>query len=243
MEDSLITITFCDAKTQSDKAENHAGMQIIGKDAECLYTYDKLKEMSEEIENSEFVDISLDKKNKAAVLVIRRYCSSDKKLFRTLSELKWDTQAFMKGRVVNKKARYNLCFADFDQEADYANKKGTIINFSHIRYLNKLRNHIIENLEPGCNLVAEGNFYYDMSKCYIGYHGDFERNVVLGLLLGCTCNITYCWYQYSAQISSPVNISLSSGDLYIMSDKAVGKDWKKKLIPTLRHSVNPHLSK
>ena len=35
-----------------------------------------------------------------------------------------DRKAFMKGRVVNKHARGNLCFADEGHEADYENKKG-----------------------------------------------------------------------------------------------------------------------
>lgn len=30
---------------------------------------------------------------------------------------------------------------------------------------------------------------------------------------------------------------LHYGDLYIMSKKAVGTDWKKKIIPTLRHTA------
>jgi hypothetical protein len=237
MNDSLITITFC------DRAENHKGMQIIGEAATCTYTYDKLKEMSEEIKNSEFVDISLDDDNEAAILVIREFCVSDEKLFKSLSKLQWDTKALMYGREVNKVARHNLCFADYDQKANIPNGKGTIVNFSHLRYLNKIRRTIVEKLDPGCDLVAEGNYYYNMKKCYIGYHGDAERNIVLGLRLGLSQDLTYCWYQSSNQIGEPINITLNSGDLYIMSDKAVGKDWKKRSIPTLRHGVNTHLSK
>jgi len=32
-------------------------------------------------------------------------------------------------------------------------------------------------------------------------------------------------------------IELRGGDIYIMSEKAVGTDWKKKNVPTLRHSA------
>ena len=233
---SLITITFC------DRAENHAGMQVIGSEAGCVYTYDKLNTMSQEISNSEFVDLSLGD-IKTAVLIIRNFYPRNKKLLKELRSLEWDTKAYMRGRVVNKKARYNLCFSNFDQEPDYENKKGTIVDFSHLKHLNKVRNAIMENLEPECELVAEGNMYYDMNKCYIGYHGDSERNVVIGLRLGCTYNLTYCWHQNRDKVGEEIDISLNSGDLYIMSDKAVGKDWKKRLIPTLRHSVNPHLAK
>ena len=40
--------------------------------------------------------------------------------------------AFIKGRVVNKRARWNLCFADCDQEPDYENKRGRIVDFKNI---------------------------------------------------------------------------------------------------------------
>jgi hypothetical protein len=38
-------------------------------------------------------------------------------------ELDVDKKAFMKGRVVKTRAGWNLCFADYDQEPDYENKR------------------------------------------------------------------------------------------------------------------------
>jgi hypothetical protein len=32
-------------------------------------------------------------------------------------------------------------------------------------------------------------------------------------------------------------IPLEDGDMYVMSEKAVGTDWKKKTIKTLRHAT------
>jgi len=32
-------------------------------------------------------------------------------------------------------------------------------------------------------------------------------------------------------------VELHDGDVYAMSEKAVGTDWKKKLVPTLRHAT------
>lgn len=235
MEDArLVTITFC------DRAENHAGMQIIGNEEECPFTYDRLVEMSEEIENSELVDISMGD-NKACVLVARGYCVGHRKLLSKLTALEWDTKAIMYKKVVNKKARHNLCFAEYSQEADFENGKGTIVEFSTLPYLDKIR----RNLEgvAGVSLVAEGNYYYNTDTCYIGYHGDAERNIVMGLRLGKTLDIVYRWYKNSAAVGDEMRITLNSGDLYIMSDKAVGKDWKKRSVYTLRHAVNPHLAK
>jgi hypothetical protein len=69
-------------------------MQIIGNEEECPFTYDKLVEISEEIENSELVDISMGD-NKACVLVVRGYCPGHRKLLSKLTALEWDTKAIM----------------------------------------------------------------------------------------------------------------------------------------------------
>ena len=45
-------------------------------------------------------------------------------LYEELINLDYDTKAFMYGRVVNKSARYNLCFSDHNQEPVYEDKKG-----------------------------------------------------------------------------------------------------------------------
>ena len=88
-----------------------------------------------------------------------------------------------------------------------------------------------------CTLHGEGNRYYDASKCYIGFHGDTERNIVVGLRIGGPFPLHYRWYQNSQPISPIWSVSLNDGDMYIMSYKAIGTDWKKKLIPTLRHAA------
>ncbi len=45
----------------------------------------------------------------------------------------------------------------------------------------------------------------------------------------------YQWYLNSKEIGGVCKINLNHGDIYIMSEKAVGSDWKKKKIATLRH--------
>jgi hypothetical protein len=45
------------------------------------------------------------------------------------------------------------------------------------------------------------------------------------------------WYQLSEPVGEPIELILNDGDMYIMSEKAVGFDWLKKKIATLRHST------
>jgi len=106
--------------------------------------------------------------------------------------------------------------------------------------LNTIRNNIIQYL----NLIninspinAEGNNYYDVSKCYIGMHGDSERRLVIGLRLGKQFPLYFRGYNNSLPISNTLQINLEGGDLYIMSDKATGNDWHKRKINTLRHAA------
>ena len=101
--------------------------------------------------------------------------------------------------------------------------------------------------DKGANLLAEGNYYYEVKKkkkedwiegrCGIGQHGDAERSIVIAARLGATFPLEYNWFLKSKPIGKRMHVDLHHGDLYAMSSKAVGRDWKKKLIPTLRHAA------
>jgi hypothetical protein len=73
--------------------------------------------------------------------------------------------------------------------------------------------------------------------CGIGYHGDTERSIVIGARLGEPIPLHYQWYYRSQPVGNNVSINLESGDIYAMSEKAVGNDWKKSSILTLRHAA------
>ena len=53
-------------------------------------------------------------------------------LFEEQLALPVDKNAFMKGRVVNKRARYNLCFGPDAQEPNYKLKRGRIVAFRDV---------------------------------------------------------------------------------------------------------------
>ena len=144
----------------------------------------------------------------------------------------------MKGRVVNKHARYNLCYGEESQKADFENKKGTVVAFKDVQYLSKLREKLGDVFcEKSKNLLAELNYYYDIKKCGIGFHGDSERRLVIGVRVGASMNLQCQWFIRSEPTGERVEVILNEGDFYVMSEKAVGNDWKKKIIPTLRHAA------
>jgi len=47
----------------------------------------------------------------------------------------------------------------------------------------------------------------------------------------------YHWFKNSEAIGKTIKLSFDHGDMYVMSEKATGFDWKLKTIPTLRHAA------
>lgn len=240
------TLTFTEC------SENHVGMQQIGQklqkglgnqvsDLEILFNFYKNSQYTNQVElhrlNYEVFH------EPAAILIIRNGLEllgiNHDSLFMEQKLLDKDKKALMKGRVVNKLARWNLCFADFQQDPCYEMGRGTVVPFSKVPITNilKERLHLLLGTNITSNIItAEGNYYYNKS-CGINYHGDTERLKVIGVRFGDPMNLCFRWY-YNWKIASEIfTICLFPGDIYIMSEKAVGSDWKKPSIYTLRHSA------
>ena len=147
----------------------------------------------------------------------------------------------MYGRVVNKHARHNLCFGEAHQAPNYEEGMGTVYAFDEVPLLKKIRCGLGEiSGEKGTNLQAEGNYYYDVKSCGIGWHGDSERLKVVGVRLGATIPLVYCWFYKNKNITPVINnrrLKLEHGDIYVMCQKATGDDWKKGNSYTLRHAA------
>ena len=129
---------------------------------------------------------------------------------------------------------------DFDQEPDIANGKGTVVNFKDYPYMDKMRRVASAWVDAPFPLVGELNDYYDANTCGIGWHGDLERKLVVGMRVGPGANgmpLKYQWFHRSSPVGREAQIVLDSGDLYMMSEKAVGFDWKLPSKYTLRHAA------
>ena len=293
--DRVFTITFC------DMAENHAGMQQIGKLAEHGYSMETLRQTQRNFENlgcetklvnlndhfnaqemariagiptlkpfpeqkrteydmspTKATPISHYQPPEAAVLVVKNGITTllnlkeNGKLHKepkyTVDDLRkehgndhivenvMDKHALMRGKVVVKHARYNLCFSDHHQEPDIAKGRGTVLAWDEIPFTRLLRVNLGKVIDGGEKLVAEANYYMDLNVCGIGYHGDAERKRVVAARMG-AMPIYYQWFHKSEPISKRIEIDLEDGDLYFMSEKAVGFDWKHPSWYTLRHSA------
>ena len=234
-----ITLTF------GDCAENHHGMQEIGQKALTGLNFTDLKECQAFFEEREVECemhfLSTDSSFPYAyILIVRKGVNAIvdvQQLYQEQMNLTRDKKAFMRGKVVNKIARHNLCFSDFDQEPDYENGKGTVVSFDRLPILSTIRYFLGNLISKMKNLQCEANYYYDTKKTYIGFHGDTERKIVVAVRIGESFPIHFQWFLEGQPIGELFSFVLNSGDMYFMSEKAVGSDWMKKKIPTLRHAA------
>ena len=242
------TVTF------GDCAENEKGMQIIGKSAGKGIRVSQLKELEKKFTllgmECKLIDLRqlLPSQNasEAAVLILRNGVNGLLKdggqdaVYKELRSMPKDKTFLKEGKVLNKHARHNNTMSDYHQEPDIANGKGTVVNFKDYPMTAKLRDTIADILSFP-SIVGELNHYFDADKCYINFHGDEERKIVVGSRFGYGANgflLKFQWYKENMPIGKEGRILLMSGDMYIMSEKAVGFDtYKNQWIPTLRHSA------
>ena len=243
--------------TFGDVAENHKGMQKIGtlsnngfnlNDMNKMKIWFEAKGCKCSIINLHWLleDEKIQQENPAYLLKVKNAVNAllddengKDALFKEQDYLEKDTKAFMYGRVVNKHARHNLCFGETHQAPNYEEGMGTVYAFDEVPLLKKIRSQLGEIIgEKGANLQAEGNYYYDINKCGIGFHGDTERKKVIAFRLGAKIPLCYAWYHDNAAISDVITIdNLEHGDMYVMSEKTTGFDWKSKSKYTLRHAA------
>ena len=232
---TTISLTFGDA------GENHTGMEMLGNLGQkgSGFTCDELKELESKLCGAEYHSLG----ENAAVLIIREFIDKEqhKKLFDEMNELEWDKKYFCNRRkkVLNKHARSNIMVLDgVEQEPDYENAKGRIVKTESLQFLPQVKNQLAKNIGPKAEkLICEGNRYEDNTKNGIGFHGDSERRKVIALRLGAAMEIHWQWFYQSKPLGDRMKFTVNGGDLYIMSEKAVGNDWKLRSIPTLRHAA------
>ena len=156
----------------------------------------------------------------------------------------WDTR---RSKVLNKNARWNVCYGEKGQEPDYENKKGTVIAYSQCKVMQSWRKELLDLIEElNEDFVAEGNLYYNVLKTGIGFHGDAERRkVVAGNFCdeGIIRELNYIAYLKSERIGKRFRMELKNWDMYIMIGAAAGTNWKKRNKITFRHAAGVEGSK
>lgn len=241
------TITF------GETVEIHTGMEKIGEQRDEGFTVKELQEICDEIEGAILYKFDYEDEEGALLVIpngVEMFGVSAEDVawehLKILDEYDKKYYDSKTKKVLNKQARRNACFADEEQLPSYEEGKGRTFAFSDVPLLEHIRNHLGDIFgEKAEGLNAEGNHYYDPKKCGIGWHGDGERVIVIGLRLGAPMNIKFRWWGFeeSGNKKSPIvplgkafETTLNNGDMYIMSQKATGNDWLNR-VTHLRHSA------
>jgi alkylated DNA repair dioxygenase AlkB len=185
--------------------------------------------------------------NEAATLVIRNgaqlFCNgiSDAadKLLEEQRAIEYDRKFWnaRQKKTMNKRARYNTTFGEVSRSPS----KDYRIPSTHAfpPTLLTFRKNLASLLgDKATGLNAEGNHYYE-EKSGIGFHGDAERKIVICLSLGGSSVLRYHWRMpgSSDHTMEPSDILVNHGDVYIMSEKATGFDWKSRSKVRLVHGA------
>lgn len=242
--------------TIGNGGENHKGMEFLGnirKKGEGWNIQQLLlakdifeKEYKKNVELYNLTEICLKNvkipekqipKN-AYLLVVRNYLTIEMHLnmIKELKSYEWDRKYWdiRRKRVLNKLARANVCYGIEERKANYNEGKGTIIGFEKSPLVHEsLKN--IEFIMKEQNLIVEGNQYDNIDKNGIGAHGDTERVCVACLRVGASMPIKFGYFWNCLVRGETTEIILNGGDLYIMSEEAVGAEWLSKNKWVLRH--------
>ena len=242
--------------TVGNGGENHTGMEFLGNlrkkgqgwdVARLLYAKDILESIFDK--NVELFNLNEEclqgvnipkgsKPKDAYLMVVRNFLSENvhKNMIKELGSYEWDRKYWdtRRQKVLNKLARANVCYGKEGRAANYAEGKGTIIGFDQSPLVGNLLK-VVEILMQDNGLIVEGNQYDNVSKNGIGPHGDTERVCVSCLRVGESMPMKFGMFWNCKLRGKPFETVINGGDLYFMSEEAVGAEWKSRSKWIWRH--------
>ena len=244
--------------TIGNGGENHTGMEFLGnlRKKGQGWDLDRLLYAKDVLENIFDKQVDLYNLNKeclegvtipeaskpkdAYLMVVRGFLTNrvHKNMIKELGSYKWDRKYWdtRRQKVLNKLARANVCYGKEGRAANYAEGKGTIIGFDQSPLVGNLL-QVIEILMKDEGLIVEGNQYDDVSKNGIGPHGDTERVCVACLRVGASMPMKFGMFWNCLMRGKSFETVINGGDLYFMSEEAVGARWKSKSKWIWRHAA------
>ena len=242
--------------TVGNGGENHTGMEFLGNlrkkgQGWNLQQLLDAKDILEDVFDKKVELINLnkmclenvtipikDKPNDAYLMIVRDFLTEKihNSFKKELLSYEWDRKYWdtRRGKVLNKRARANVCYGLEAREANYEEKQGTIISYEQSPLVGKLLK-TVEMLMNEENLIVEGNQYDNVKKNGIGPHGDTERVCVACLRVGADMPMKFGMFWNSKLRGRPFQTIIKGGDMYFMNEEAVGAEWKSRSKWIWRH--------
>lgn len=244
------------AITFGEVAILHVGGKEIGTKRDVGFTVNELRNISNLFPGyaelkilSDYLPPHLRQENEAAVLIIRNGVNlllrdkygKNKAFMEHQHNVLYDTKYWdaKKRKTLNKRARYNVVFGPHSVQPSQDFQQYTICGFDRVPVLNNLRLIMAQIFGPKAqNLNAEGNWYFE-EKGGISCHGDAERKIVICISLGTSTTLRYYWRMAGSfkKYGEGIDTQINHGDIYIMSEKATGHDWRKSSKTRLVHAA------
>ena len=154
--------------TLGDQSENHVGMAKQGSGlAERGYTKEDLEKFAmhfEETHYTELHNLNVGGDTCGAYVLIIRGMVKGGGMMEELTRFEWDKTYFCRRRqkVLNKHARYNVCFGEEAVEPNIEHKQGTIVAYKSTPILDQWKTKVETIFDE--RLECEANLYYDVKK-------------------------------------------------------------------------------
>ena len=154
--------------------------------------------------------------------------------------VKYSRYAFRYGRRVTSRSR-NIAYVSGEPcGEDPESNAPEVVAWRDVPHCQRVREFLNDLLCDTEAVHAVAIRYADIRECGIRWHGDAERRKTLVTRLGPNSKrhpFWLMWYHNHAPVSDPIRIDIEHGEVCIPSEKAVGTDCKRYIIPTLRHAT------
>ena len=207
-----------------------------------------------------FVDPPIKTLPKACILVIKNGIellmeSTDAaKLYKEQEQVRYDGRFFDKNKVKVRRAHKTMLFATEGRNASDDYTQPSVTAFSEVPLANKIRTSFQTLLgDRAADLNVNGTKYHtsvyekgDDGKSMknpsnMGWHGNDNCKIVVGVCLGASASLSFIWRLPGSQknlTDTRVTIPLTHGDVYVLSEKAIGYDYKSSSLLRCLHSID-----
>jgi len=169
-------------------------------------------------------------------------------LFGEQLSLPYEGKFFDKGRTFTRRSYKTLKFGDapVKRSADYS--QPTVYSFGAVPHLQKFLGSLSKLKASLCSVRGVEYFVSRREKASdggmmacasrLGWHGDHEPKAV-SLSLGHAGILKFSWRLPGTSANFPnshTEVILEHGDMYLLSEKASGRNWKKRSLLRVVHS-------
>ena len=179
----------------------------------------------------------------------------EKEIYEEVSPLKWNLEyldqhkswaEIVDGKKHLKASDKTISFVlNQEKEATINQKEESICDLRKLKTLHKAVHNLIWKIKRGMECtgsnnqveinVVQGNRYLNTKYSNSEFQNDLRKKIMICFCIGGEESvIKWQWFKNNSPVGEPIEITLNSGDVIILNQKATGFDWKDQHKYTLR---------